>query len=102
MTAIPQFSLPFRLEGPDFAVSEQDTLDEITDCVQAIIRYPVGYRIELPEFGTPDQTFHVAGPSTAEIQAALQRWEPRATTLTTAELEEALATVRVEVEGGTI
>jgi phage baseplate assembly protein W len=71
--------------GLSAAVTEQGSPEEVTDCCQAIISYPVGYRIELPEFGLPDQTFRQGGASESDITAALQAWESRAEVLANAE-----------------
>lgn len=101
MTDIPHFALPFRVENGAVAESEQDTNDEIADCVQAIVRYPLGYRIELPGFGVPEQEFQQGGADPIVIQAQIDTWEPRAGALTTAEIDALVATVHVTVTGGT-
>ena len=62
-------------------VNEQDSLDDIYDCVQAIIRCPEGWRPELPGFGINDQTFSQAGIDLAEIQDQVATWEPRSDVL---------------------
>ncbi len=101
MTDIPQFSLPLRLDGNgDFAVNEQDSLDEITDCVQAIVRYPLGYRIEKPDFGVPEQEFQQGGADAQTIRRQIDKWEPRARETVGATLDELVANVRIDVEGG--
>jgi phage baseplate assembly protein W len=81
MTAIPHFSYPFRFGGPQAAVSEQDSLEEIADCCATVLLCPLGYRDELPEFGLPPQTFASPAPDRDEIRGALETWEPRAATL---------------------
>jgi phage baseplate assembly protein W len=80
MADVPHFSLPFRFAGSSSqaAVSEQDSLDEIADCVYAILVCPVGFRVESPLFGLPDPTFSMPGPDLDEIRAAVETWEPRA------------------------
>lgn len=78
MTDLPHFALPFRFVGGAAAVLEQDTADEILACVEAVIRCPLGYRDELPEFGVRDMTFEQGGPDMLAIEAALSDWEPRA------------------------
>jgi hypothetical protein len=101
---VPQFDLPFRIVGSTAAVVEQDTLAEITDCVEAICRCPVGFRLELPTFGIPDQSFTLGGADPDPIIAAVQTWEPRATSAATADnttLDVYVTTVLVSVEGGT-
>ena len=80
MTEIPHFSQPFRFGGPQAAVSEQDSVDEVADCVLTVLVCPFGYRDELPEFGLPDPTFG-GGVDVDEIREVVERWEPRAALL---------------------
>jgi phage baseplate assembly protein W len=101
MTDVPHFSLPFRFASPYAAVSEQDSLDEIADCVYAILVCPVGFRVESPLFGLPDQTFAMPAPDLDEIRAAIEEWEPRASALLDEQpdaLDELVAHVEVLVQ----
>lgn len=75
---IPHFALPFRFVGGHAAVNEQDSVDDVEACVLAVASYPVGSRIEKPEFGVPDQTFRQGGVDVTALEAAVNRWEPRA------------------------
>lgn len=102
----PHISLPFRVSSGRVAVTEQDSIEEVFDCVSAIIRCPLGARTDKPEFGVPDVTFSQRPIPTAGIKAAVQDWEPRAGTT----LEEKAPgfdklvdeiVVRVSTEGGT-
>jgi len=74
----PHFSLPFRFTGPPAAVTEQDSIDEITDCTLCVLLYPMGYRVELPSFGIPDPTFQTQPIDTDELRTVIEEWEPRA------------------------
>jgi phage baseplate assembly protein W len=76
MTDLPHFSLPFRFAPSQAAVNEQDSLDEISDCVLAVLLCPQGFRVELPEFGTPDMTF--TQPDVDQLRTVIDQWEPRA------------------------
>jgi hypothetical protein len=78
MTDVPHFSEPFRFATPYAAVSEQDSLDEIADCVFAVLVCPLGFRVELPQFGLPDPTFSMPAPDVDEVRDAIETWEPRA------------------------
>jgi phage baseplate assembly protein W len=78
MTDIPHFALPFRFQTPAAAVVEQDSLDEIAGCVLAILACPLGFRVELPDFGVPDLTFEQQPVDTASVRALVEEWEPRA------------------------
>lgn len=73
------FSLPFRfgLDG-DLVSVAQDSVEEITDCVEATLRTHPGDRVERPDFGSeplvPDQQpLDVEG-----VIAAVETHEPRA------------------------
>lgn len=76
----PHFSLPFRFvtaaAGKSVAVQEQDSYEEIRDCVSAIVRYEKGQRPEDPDFGIVPQVFAVH-VDTASIVASVQEIEPR-------------------------
>jgi phage baseplate assembly protein W len=78
MTDIPHFSLPFRFATPNVATSEQDSIEEISDCVLAVLLCPLGYRVELPDFGLVDLTFSTPHVDVGEIRDAVELWEPRA------------------------
>jgi len=75
----PHFSLPLRFDSglQQFVVTEQDTEDELRDCVELIVRYTEGDRPEKPEFGLPDQTFAMPTPDEDLIREAIARWEER-------------------------
>lgn len=75
---VPHFSFPFRLgNNGKFAVVEQDSSDEIADCVQVLLSTPSGSRAELPEYGIDDPTF-TQSIDVQGILAAIDDWEPRA------------------------
>src|SRR3954454_10550090 len=79
----PHFQMPFRfvpVKGvPETAVYDQDGVDEIATCVEVIIRTPIGFRDELPEFGTPGDVVFMQTPLDLEAaKGAVSRWEPRA------------------------
>jgi phage baseplate assembly protein W len=78
MTDVPHFSLPFRFATPQAAVNEQDSLEEIADCVLAILLCPTGFRVELPTFGIADPTFATPRVDTETLRVSIETWEPRA------------------------
>jgi hypothetical protein len=77
--AIPFTMLAWGVGGVD--VNEQDTLDDVYDCVQAVIRCPEGYRPELMAFGISDQTFSQNEIDLGEIDDKVRVWEPRSDVL---------------------
>lgn len=78
----PHFSLPFQFGGIGGGAlcNEQDTSEDVADCVKTIIVYPIGFRDDLPDFGSPDVIFKMI--STASIidrlEGVIGVWEPRA------------------------
>jgi phage baseplate assembly protein W len=74
---IPHFALPLRYLGGKPIVNEQDSWDDVYDCVQAIARYPRGFREDLPDFGISSLELTVPGSSAVPIQEELEQWEPR-------------------------
>jgi phage baseplate assembly protein W len=56
---------------------EQDSADEIENCVALIASVPKGSLIDEPEFGITDPTFMIR-PRVNLIAAQMHEWEPRA------------------------
>ena len=83
MTDLPHWSLPPRLDGRSFAVTEQDSSDEIADCVELALRTVQGERRTLPEFGRPDFLEFTSDRdlAVAETQQTIEATEPRARTI---------------------
>lgn len=80
---IPHFTLPFSYAnagslGVVATTNNQDSDDDISACVEAVMRYAIGFRHEKPSFGIPDQAFVENGPDLDVIRAAILRWETRA------------------------
>ena len=102
MADLPHFKFPFE-RGTDgkVGVVEQDTDEHVMSCENVIVRCPVGFRVERPEFGWAFPEFHNAPIDTAALEAALQRFEPRsrATAREYADAaDEAVRNITVEVE----
>lgn len=55
----PHFDLPFRLSTKDDAVQcvEQDDAKDVFNCVNCIVRYPRGSRLEVDDFGVDEMLF---------------------------------------------
>jgi phage baseplate assembly protein W len=96
----PHFAAPFRVTGSSAAVVEQDSQEEIESCVEAVLRTPVGSRIEEPGYGIPDETFTQLAPNpTAEVYLnAIAEWEPRARETGEARIEELTEQVQIRPE----
>lgn len=78
---IPHFSLPFRFERSGahgmIAMSEQDSIDDIANCVELIVRTPINWRDESPDFGIPDLTFKILPIRPETIEQLVSPLEPR-------------------------
>lgn len=57
---------------------EQDSDDDIRQCIEAILRYRIGDRFDLPEMGMADPTFEELPIDLAPIREVLDRHELRA------------------------
>lgn len=74
----PQFDLPFRLGSDGQPVeTPQDELQDVTNCVQVLIRTPLGFFPEQPDYGTVEGTFEEE-VNLDDLQAAISQWEERA------------------------
>lgn len=80
MANVPHLDLPFRWEryGGDLRAAEveQNTVDEIAVCVEAILRTPYEWRDERADFGRPDQLFEM-NPDDEFLERLLTRQEDR-------------------------
>lgn len=100
MPEVPHFALPFRFENGRAAEVEQDSVEDVAACVEAVLRTQPGEREELPGFGVPEATFSVAPLDVEAITAAVSAWEPRARVLATEApdaLDQAIRNVRLTV-----
>lgn len=102
MVDVPHLKVPFAIVGPAAAVVDQNSIEEIEQCVLAVVKTEVGQRIERPEFGIVDPTFEQIGPDSDadEIVAAIEEWEPRVETIGETALEEAVQHVRLAYATG--
>lgn len=100
--SIPHLAIPFRLadgNGPAATV-EQNSIDDITQCVEVLLATELGSRVELPGYGAADQTF-TQQFDTSLILQAVTAWEPRATvTVSATPGRNPQVTVNVSVAAG--
>lgn len=101
----PHFQVPFSLtgDGGHAQCVEQDSQEDIFQCVQAVVATRQGFRLELPEFGIGEPLFKEGGPDTTAIARAIETWEPRADLVidmtSDAEMERLAYFVSIGVEG---
>lgn len=106
MADIPHFDLPFRFHSGSFVQVEEGTIDDVGNCVEAVLRCPSGFRTEVPSFGAPDFTFMTQPITSDELQAMIAAQEPRAALIWTegpSPLDELIVRIVVEAQlaGGT-
>lgn len=77
MSMVPHFDLPFRL-GTAAAVVEQNTEDDIYNCVLASLLHHLGQRPEAPGFGAGDLAFKQQPLDLNTITEKVITDEPRA------------------------
>jgi phage baseplate assembly protein W len=106
MTTIDQkqshFDYPFSFDvNGHVRVVDQDSEDDIMNCVIAIVKTPLGFRLEAPDFGINEVVFQEGDIDIEDIRAALDLWEERGiyTVLDNPVLLDELArTVQIQVE----
>lgn len=75
----PHFDLPFRFMHRGGAASvEQDSFEDITNCVECIVRTPYGFRVDAPEFGFPNLELFEQPVLSSDVIDLVDSQEPRA------------------------
>lgn len=98
---VPHFALPLRYTNGHAVVNEQDSLDDIADCVYAVCVTNPGDRDEMPDFGLLDMTFDQEPIPAAAAANQILVWEPRAQVLidvSTTKFDEAVNKAQVNVQ----
>lgn len=65
------------MSGHSFVTVEQDSLDDIANCVEAILRTPLGFRDDATDLGSPDYTFASLPVGADTIAENISVQEPR-------------------------
>jgi phage baseplate assembly protein W len=89
------FPLRARADG-SFEQVEQDTYEDVRQCVYMVLRTPLQSRPLAPHVGVDDPTFSM-GVDAPELEAQLQELEPRAVVKVTAGDVESGGEQQVEV-----
>ncbi|MCB0954657.1 MAG: hypothetical protein KDB12_00710 [Ilumatobacter sp.] len=75
---IPHIRWPFGLSpAAGLAVVDQDTIQDVQQCVHVLLHTPRGSRPLAPHIGTDDNTFRADYPAGA-VAREVSEWEPRA------------------------
>jgi hypothetical protein len=101
MADIPHLRFPLELDGNgEFVSVEQNSIEDIEQCVKALLRTPLGLSDELPEMGLTYQPFYEGGADVQEIQQQLAQHERRTDVLLDEDpsrLDDALSIVNVRL-----
>lgn len=77
-TSVSHIAFPFRWGNNGHAVElEQDTDDEIVNCVDLITSVTIGGLQDQVDFGVTDPTFTIS-PNPIALKHEIETWEPRA------------------------
>lgn len=77
----PHFDIPFRLTSRGAVIVEQDTFDDVANCVETIFRVPLGFRDDSPDFGFADVALTTQPTINEEMMESIKQQEPRANTV---------------------
>lgn len=91
--------LPAKASPASFRTVEQDSVDDVAQCVYVILATERGSRIEDPDFGITDPTFEVGGMDLGEALLQIETWEPRADVTIEEDVVDLTYDVVAEVRG---
>lgn len=101
-TKTPHFDLPFRFSSDGVASVEQSSFEDIANCVETIVRCPLGFRPDNPSFGFPQLEFAQQPVISADVVEIVTSQEPRAVVVmseTPDPLDQLIDRVLVDVRG---
>lgn len=75
---VPHFAFPFRVRGSHAQTVEQDTLEDLSMCVEVLVATERGSRLELPAYGIDQLPLRTRINHNA-LLGAISEWEPRVT-----------------------
>lgn len=97
MIVVPKLRVPLEMGPTGFRTVEQDSLDDVSQCVYAVMATERGSRIEDPDFGITDPTFEQNGLDEGEALLQINTWEPRADVTIAQDIHDLTDAVTVEV-----
>jgi hypothetical protein len=76
---VPHFDFPFTFTTARHAgVEEQDSLDDVINCILVALLVEPGSRVEVSDFGVPDQVFENQPLNLPLIISSVELYEQRA------------------------
>jgi hypothetical protein len=100
---IPHFEFPFNIAGGKVVEREQDSLDDVANCVRAILLTPEEFRTDIDDFGLADMTFQKQPLPAQGILGDIRIQEPRVSLLIDIRpsiIDELIAEVTLELSPG--
>lgn len=99
MASVPQLKFPFSVIDGKVATVEQDSIEDVKQCVLACLSTPKGSRAADPEYGIRAGLFskQARGLDITAILSAVEEAEPRARLLSQVELEGLVRRVSIGV-----
>lgn len=104
---VPHLSFPLKLVGSRFSTVEQDTPEEVSQRVWALLRTPRGLREDEPDLGIPFPGFRRGGTDLVEIARQIDTYAADEETIDAVieedvdQLQDALSSVQVSLYGDT-
>ena len=107
----PHFDFPFHFHSHQGILTtaevEQDSIDDISNCINVICLTPLGWFAEAPNFGLPDLTFNQQPLDANELSGVIVEQEPRSILVIEEapdRYDELIARVKIQVarRGGTV
>lgn len=89
----PHFAFPFQFKNGRAVTTDQDTNEEILDCVELLLNYSKGSRADDPNFGVPPQLFTEAPIDPTQIAEQVELYEPRVRAIASTDDGEAIGDV---------
>lgn len=74
-----RLAIPMRVQDGRLAVVEQDSDEDVAQCLEAIGRTRRGDRFDQPDMGVDPRTFHERPVDVTQMIETLRRHEPRRT-----------------------
>lgn len=78
---IPHFALPLQYRNGSALVNEQNSVDDMADCVYAVCVTNPGDRVEYPTFGLQDMAFGQQPLNASAAVNQIEDFEPRVSVL---------------------
>lgn len=98
MPGIPKLRVPLEMGASGLRTVEQDSDEEVTQCVYAVAATPLGHLLADLDFGVEDPTFDQLPYDDGELLSAVARFEPRAEVRTGQEVLDQIGRVVAQVQ----